>query len=77
MKSVITEDISSKIYSVRGLQVMLDRDLANFYDVKAIRLREQIKRNIKRFPSGFMFKLSSRRSLQLRRSIKNQQYSGI
>ena len=39
---------------------MLDRDLAELYGVKAIRLREQVKRNIKRFPDDFMFQLSEK-----------------
>jgi hypothetical protein len=47
-----------KIYTIRGVQVMLDRDLAFFYGVKSIRLREQIKRNPNRFPSDFVFQLS-------------------
>ena len=37
---------------------MLDRDLADLYDVKAIRLREQVKRNRDRFPDYFMFRLT-------------------
>lgn len=37
---------------------MLDRDLAELYDVKAIRLREQVKRNIDRFPDKFMMQLT-------------------
>lgn len=52
------DEIHSRIYTLRNLQVMLDKDLAQFYDVKPIRLREQVKRNIKRFPSDFMFQLS-------------------
>ena len=50
--------IQRKIYTIRDLQVMLDRDLAELYQVKAIRLREQVKRNAKRFPSDFMFQLT-------------------
>ncbi|HPS28925.1 MAG TPA: ORF6N domain-containing protein [bacterium] len=52
------DDIQSRIYTIRGVQVMLDRDLAEFYSVKPIKLREQIKRNIRRFPLDFMFQLS-------------------
>ena len=52
-------DIKSKIYTIRDKQVMLDRDLAELYDVKSIRLREQVKRNIDRFPDDFMFQLTS------------------
>ena len=51
--------IRDKIYTVRGVQIMFDRDLAVLYGVKAIRLREQVKRNIKRFPSDFMFQLTN------------------
>jgi hypothetical protein len=53
-----TSEIKKKIYTVRGEQVILDKDLAELYQVKAIRLREQVKRNINRFPSEFMFRLT-------------------
>jgi hypothetical protein len=52
------EFINSKIYVIRDIKVMLDRDLAELFNVKAIRLREQVKRNIEMFPLHFMFKLS-------------------
>ncbi len=54
----IEEHITQKIYFLRARKVMLDRDLAILYNVKAIRLREQVKRNINRFPSHFMFQLT-------------------
>ncbi|AFV97319.1 MULTISPECIES: ORF6N domain-containing protein [unclassified Sulfuricurvum] len=54
----IDDSIKNKIYSIRGMQVMLDRDLAELYDVKPIRLREQVKRNRARFPDDFMFQLN-------------------
>ncbi|OHD91362.1 MAG: DNA-binding protein [Sulfuricurvum sp. RIFOXYD2_FULL_44_160] len=58
--SIIDEHtIQNKIYTLRGLQVMLDRDLAELYGVKPIRLREQVKRNIDRFPEDFMFQLTN------------------
>ncbi len=50
--------IMSKIFILRNQKVMLDRDLASLYGVQAIRLREQVKRNIERFPSNFMFQLT-------------------
>jgi hypothetical protein len=50
--------IRDRIYSVRGFQVMLDRDLAELYGVKPFRLREQVKRNQKRFPHDFVFRLN-------------------
>ena len=54
------EIISGKIYLIRDKKVMLDRDLAGLYDIKAIRLREQVKRNSERFPENFMFQLSEK-----------------
>ena len=55
---IINENsIKDKIYTIRNMQVMLDRDLAELYGVKSIRLREQVKRNMERFPSDFMFQL--------------------
>ena len=50
--------IRSRIFTVRGVQVMLDRDLAEIYDVPTKRLNEQVKRNSDRFPSSFKFSLS-------------------
>ena len=56
---IITDEIvMTKIFFIRGQKVMLDRDLAELYEVKPTRLREQVKRNIEKFPSHFMFKLS-------------------
>ena len=52
------EIILTKIYLVRGQKVMLDRDLAELYDIKAIRLHEQVKRNLAKFPNHFMFQLT-------------------
>jgi hypothetical protein len=52
------DTIQNRIYTIRGVQVILDKDLAVFYDVKPIRLREQVNRNIKRFPADFMFQLT-------------------
>ena len=53
------EVITNKIYLIRGEKVMLDRDLAELFNVKAIRLREQVKRNIEKFPVHFMFRLTN------------------
>ena len=50
--------VGSKIHEIRGQKVMLDRDLAELYQVKATRLREQVKRNSEKFPKHFMFQLS-------------------
>ena len=55
---ILQNEIKSKIYNLRGKEVMLDKDLAELYEVKARRLREQVKRNIERFPKDFMFQLT-------------------
>ncbi|RLA72710.1 MAG: hypothetical protein DRG30_07110 [Epsilonproteobacteria bacterium] len=52
-------NIENRIFTLRGMQVMLDRDLADIYGIKSIRLREQTKRNIDRFPDDFMFQLTN------------------
>jgi hypothetical protein len=52
------ERIERAVLLVRGHKVMLDRDLAQLYGVKAIALRQQVSRNATRFPPDFMFRLS-------------------
>ena len=52
------EFIMSKILLMRNEKVMIDSDLAKLYGVTTKRLNEQVKRNIKRFPSNFMFQLN-------------------
>jgi len=53
-----SERIVNAILFIRGQKVMLDRDLATLYGVQTRRLNEQVKRNIDRFPSDFMFQLT-------------------
>ena len=55
-----TAPIASCIIVVRGVRVLLDRDLADLYRVRAIALRQQVKRNRARFPADFMFQLTPR-----------------
>ena len=50
--------IQSKIYKIRGIRVMLDRDLAEMYGVQTKALNQAVKRNIDRFPDDFMFQLT-------------------
>ena len=54
------ELIASKIYLIRGIKVMLDRDLAELYDVETKILKRAVRRNIDRFPNDFMFELSKK-----------------
>ena len=56
--NISTEIITNKIFIIRGQKVMLDRDLAQLYGVTTKRLNEQVKRNKRRFPGDFMFRLT-------------------
>lgn len=55
-----SERIHECIYLIRKQKVMLDKDLASLYGVKPIALRQQVKRNIERFPSDFMYQLTDK-----------------
>jgi hypothetical protein len=63
------EMIESRIYLIRGLKVMLDGDLARLYCVPTKRIKEQVNRNIKRFPPDFMFQLTWDELKRLRSQI--------
>ena len=56
--AIPAERIEQAILLIRGHKVMLDRDLAALYQVKPIALRQQVKRNLGRFPSDFMFQFT-------------------
>ena len=51
---VVTTPVESRIISIRGKQIMIDRDLAELYGVETKRLNEAVKRNIERFPERFL-----------------------
>ena len=53
-----TQSIQNKIYTIRNTQVMLDRDLAELYELETRALKQAVKRNIERFPEDFMFELT-------------------
>ena len=66
MKDLIpTERIENNIFLIRGQKVMIDRDLADLYEVTTKRLNEQVKRNRIRFPEDFMFQLSEQEKNEL------------
>ncbi len=52
------KDINSKIYTIRDTKVMLDSDLAKLYQVETRNLNKAVSRNLKRFPSDFMFEIT-------------------
>lgn len=64
------------IYEIRGINVMLDSDLANLYGVETRRLKEQVRRNIDRFPEDFMFLLTNEEVKILRSQIAISSWGG-
>ena len=71
MNDLIVEELSnsdvirSRIFTIRGIQVMLDRDLAELYGVATKVLNQAVKRNIERFPSEFTFLITSDEMIEL------------
>ena len=76
-KDVSSEKIQGRILAMRGVQVILDRDLAELYGVPVKRLNEQVSRNIERFPAGFMFQLSAAEFADLKSQIATSSWGGI
>lgn len=78
MKAVVPiERITNKIYLIRGMKVMLDRDLAELYDVETKVLKQAVRRNIDRFPEDFMFELSKEEFKNLRSQIVASSWGGL
>jgi len=71
------EVIENKIYMIRGLKVMLDRDLAELYGVETFNLNKAVKRNIKRFPDDFMSQLNKEEFENLIFHIGMSSWGGI
>lgn len=69
MENVTAQTIENKIFTIRGVQVMLDKDLAELYEVETKRINEQVKRNIERFPEEFCFQLTKEEVESLRSQI--------
>ena len=63
------EPIKQKIYEIRGRRVMLDKDLADLYQVTTGNLNKAVKRNIKRFPPDFMFQLTNAEFEELKANL--------
>ncbi len=68
LKSVSEETIEDKILTIRGIQVMLDKDVANLFEINTKSLNQQMKRNINRFPEDFCFQLNSKELNSILRS---------
>ena len=73
---VPTELIERRIYVIRGQKVMIDADLAELYQVETSNLNKAVKRNLDRFPTDFMFQLTSEEAESLRFQIGMSKPSG-
>ena len=68
---VVTTPVESRIMSIRGKQIMIDRDLAELYGVETRVLNQAVKRNMERFPDDFRFELSREECLRSQIVISN------
>jgi phage regulator Rha-like protein len=71
------ETIEAKILLIRRKKVMLDRDLAVLYGVETKRLKQQVNRNIERFPDDFMFQLTREEFNNLKSQIATSSWGGL
>ncbi len=72
---VSVELIASKIFVIRGKKVMLDRDLAELYEVETRVLNQSVKRNILRFPEDFMFSLTREEIMRISQIVISLKFS--
>lgn len=64
-QNLIKSEIESRIFTIRGMQVIIDRDLAEFFQTSTKRLNEQVKRNALRFPDSYFFQLDKNEKEEL------------
>ena len=69
-------DIEKMIITIRGVQVMIDRDLARVYKVTTSQLNQQVKRNIARFPANFRFQLTTEEMNNLKSQFVTSSWGG-
>ena len=70
------EQIKQSIHEIRGQKVILDFELAKMYQVETKRLKESVRRNIRRFPEDFMFELSTEEWAILRSQFATSSWGG-
>ena len=70
------ELIKNSILDIRGKRVILDHELAKLYGIETKRLKESVRRNIRRFPEDFMFELSYEEWINLRSQIASSSWGG-
>ena len=77
VSAILSEDsIKARIYTIRGVQVMLDRDLAALFGVETKALNQAVKRNPERFPERFMFQTTEQEAADLRSQIVTSSWGG-
>ncbi|TDW97018.1 ORF6N domain-containing protein [Dinghuibacter silviterrae] len=74
--AVTDETVMSSIYVIRGQKVMIDYDLAILYGVETKALKQAVRRNLKRFPTDFMFELTKDEFANLRSQIVTSSWGG-
>ena len=72
-----TSEIQNRILTIRGLPILLDRDLAELYGVPTKVLNQTVKRNTKRFPDGFMFQLTKDELSSLRSHFVTSNFGAV
>ena len=72
----VLNDIQGQIHTLRGIQVMLDSDLATLYEVETKALNQAVRRNIERFPSQFCFQLSDEEFADLKSQFVTSSWGG-
>jgi len=77
MRMISQEVIMSKIYLIRGMKIMLDKDLAELYGVETKQLKRAVRRNEKRFPQDFMFELPQNELENLRSHFGTSRWGGV
>ncbi len=75
-KEISIEVVATKIFIIRGKRVMLDRDLAEMYGVKTKVFLQSVKRNLKRFPEDFMYRVTKQEVANLRSQIVTSSWGG-
>src|SRR5688500_20212461 len=73
---MLAERIAGRILSLRGRRVILDADLAALYAVETRRLNEQVRRNLRRFPDDFVFRLTKQEVANLKSQIATSSWGG-
>ena len=74
---IINNEIQSRIYTIRGLHVMIDRDLASLYGVETRTLNQAVKRNSERFPDEYCFQLNDEEFLNWKSQIVMSNYMSL